>query len=185
MGTISQSVAKLCLERYDVNGGSGYPKWNHWGLYLDRSVAVEVLEQVAAKIEPLQAEFDVLCPIPTSGFPLAAFLLTRLQVPVLASFHWHDNAFHLESELLEFCNGLSRPVRVCAIDSVIHTGTSLFLCRKMVRERLKGEVTALVAIANNDCEPRDLIDPVKQEFQDEGRIHTIFTVSELLRLCPR
>ena len=85
---------------------------------------------------------------------------------------------HAEDELTRMFPGTT-PVRVGAVDSVVHTGTSLFLTQAMVQRRLKGDIVFLLAISNNDLVAPDLVDPVKLEFIKSNRLKYLLRVSEL------
>jgi orotate phosphoribosyltransferase len=179
---LKKKVADLCLDGYYSHGDEQYPIWNHWGLYLDRSATGLVIDKLAQSLDELAGQYDIVCPLPTSGFPIAGMLFARCEAQVLASFHWKDARMHAEDELLKICSGMSRPVRVCAIDSVVHTGTSLFLANAMIERRLNGTIVSLLAIADNDLVSSDLVDPIKKQFAKDDKLRTLFSVSDLERV---
>jgi hypothetical protein len=127
--------------------------------------------------------FDFICPIPTSGFPLGAMLFQRLNVPFFASFHWRDAEFHAESLLRDLCRTLpqGRP-RVCAIDSSVNTGASLYITKRLLEERLDATIELVATIVDNDLVHKDQIDPIKTEFIQNGKLKAIYRTSDLERL---
>lgn len=172
---VKSRLASLCLDETH----QGRRQWNHWGMYLDRALTLSVVDRLASIVEQHRDEFDLLCAIPTSGFPLAAMLFQRLLVPHFASFHWTDQTFHAEDRLKIFTENLGRAPRICTVDSSIQTGLSLFLCDQMVRDRLKGDVVLAVSILNNDIEPEP--DPIKEQFEKLGKLKYLWRLSELPR----
>lgn len=184
--TISEDELKARMVRSclaDENGHS-VVRWNHWGMYLDRPLTLTVVDRLANILRERRDSFDLICPIPTSGFPLAAMLFSAVDVPALASYHWRDQRFHAESILLEFTKKLGRGPRVCTIDSSVQTGLSLFLCDQMIRERLLGEIVLAVSVVDNDMMPRNQIDPIKTQFSKEGKLRVLWRVSELRNSYP-
>lgn len=172
-------VAELCLIGYQGAGDPIFPQWNHWGLYLDRVVTLEVVARLATILRKHRSQYDILCPVPTSGFPLGAMLYQNVDVPVLASFHWRDAEFHAESSLRRFIETLGHPPRVCAIDSSISTGSSLYLSQQMIKERLGGTVDLVVTVVDNDVVLQEFVDPIKAEFISSRKLFTLFKVSDL------
>lgn len=173
----------LCVQPRTDAGTSLPPTWNHWGLYLDRQLTLKITAAMAEILAARRDEFDFICPIPTSGFPLGAILFSAAEMPGMISFHWKDARFHAEDALLEMCQG--RKPRICAIDSSIQTGLSLYLCDQMVRERLGGEVVFATAIVNNDLVDAKTVDELKTAFLDTGRLETLCTMSDLRQFSGR
>lgn len=184
--SLMSRVAELCLDGYYEFRGKHYPYWNHWGLYLDKTATELVINAMLQLMQIKLPGVAALCPIPTSGFPIGALLFSRSDVQMLASFHWKDSAFHFEDTLRAKLDAdRAHPGTVCAVDSSVHSGSSLFQCSKVVNARLDRDLSGILAIVNNDLIDSCLLDPMKAEFLESGRLHALFRVSELETVWSR
>jgi orotate phosphoribosyltransferase-like protein len=139
-----------------------------------------VLDALRPLVEREQC--DLIMPIPTSGFPIAGMLFAVGDAGPLVSFHWRDEQLHAEAKIRSLIEALGHPPRICAIDSVVHTGTSLYVADAMMRARIGCGISAVVSIVNNDLVPVGLTDPIKVSFETSGKFKYLFRVSDLERI---
>lgn len=167
--SLRQTLANLGLNTTTI-ANRNVVSWRYWGVYLHPGLVRILVDRMIQLLPDAYTDADYLCPVPRSGLALGGYLQAALSKPMV-TFYWQHHVLHGDPHI-------KPDAKVILIDTNVNAGETLERASARL-SRVGAEVLCAVVWVLNDTYPPEIEYPMKRDFLTEGKLHYLYTVSDL------